>query len=119
MNLPLQGIQGVRQTSKEYTPHDIIESRSLKCLSGNGRGKSRFAGATLTSIVALTMAGIPSQHREQAHRLLAEARAAADLPALAAGDAVLMPATALSNTFICQPQQQNMHGRVFGGFLMR
>ena len=42
-----------------------------------------------------------------------------DLPALAAGDAVLMPATALSNTFICQPQQQNMHGRVFGGFLMR
>ena len=30
-----------------------------------------------------------------------------------------MDATALSNTFTCQPQQRNMHGRVFGGFLMR
>lgn len=30
-----------------------------------------------------------------------------------------MPQTALSNTFICQPQQRNMHGRMFGGFLMR
>lgn len=51
--------------------------------------------------------------------LLAEARTAADLPALAAGDAVLMPLTTLHNTFICQPQQRNMHGRMFGGFLMR
>jgi acyl-coenzyme A thioesterase 9 len=25
----------------------------------------------------------------------------------------------LSNTFVCQPQQRNMHGRIFGGFLMR
>ena len=57
--------------------------------------------------------------RARAQKLLAEARSAVDLPALAAGDAVLMPSTALSNTFICQPQQQNMHGRVFGGFLMR
>lgn len=28
-------------------------------------------------------------------------------------------ATSLSNTFVCQPQQRNMHGRIFGGFLMR
>lgn len=38
---------------------------------------------------------------------------------LASGDAVQMDATRLSNTFTCQPQQRNMHGRVFGGFLMR
>lgn len=38
---------------------------------------------------------------------------------LAAGDALLMDSTRLSNTFTCQPQQRNMHGRVFGGFLMR
>ena len=57
--------------------------------------------------------------RQRAQKLLAEARSTVDLPALAAGDAVLMPHTSLSNTFICQPQQQNMHGRVFGGFLMR
>lgn len=42
-----------------------------------------------------------------------------DLPALATDNAVLMSQTALQNTFICQPQQRNMHGRVFGGFLMR
>lgn len=42
-----------------------------------------------------------------------------DLPALAQGDAVLMQNTKLQNTFTCQPQQRNMHGRVFGGFLMR
>ena len=42
-----------------------------------------------------------------------------DLPALARGDAVLMQHTKLQNTFTCQPQQRNMHGRVFGGFLMR
>lgn len=38
---------------------------------------------------------------------------------LAAGDALLMDSTRLSNTLTCQPQQRNMHGRVFGGFLMR
>ena len=43
----------------------------------------------------------------------------ADLPALAAGDCVLMRDTAASNTFVCQPQQRNLLGRVFGGFLMR
>ena len=25
----------------------------------------------------------------------------------------------MQNTFICQPQQRNLHGRIFGGFLMR
>ena len=54
-----------------------------------------------------------------AQGLLAEARAIADLPALAAGDCVLMRDTTASNTFVCQPQQRNLHGRVFGGFLMR
>ena len=32
---------------------------------------------------------------------------------------LLMDETSLANTFTCQPQQRNMHGRVFGGFLMR
>ena len=42
-----------------------------------------------------------------------------DLPALARSDALLMQHTKLQNTFTCQPQQRNMHGRIFGGFLMR
>jgi hypothetical protein len=69
--------------------------------------------------MSTTLAGVAADTRARAQHLLAEARSAVDLPALAAGDAVLMPSTSLSNTFICQPQQQNMHGRVFGGFLMR
>ncbi|KAK9916242.1 hypothetical protein WJX75_000412 [Coccomyxa subellipsoidea] len=50
---------------------------------------------------------------------LAEARTRLDLPALARRDSVLMADTRLSNIFTCQPQQKNMHGRVFGGFLSR
>lgn len=30
-----------------------------------------------------------------------------------------MDELSLENTFTCQPQQRNMHGRIFGGFLMR
>ncbi len=51
--------------------------------------------------------------------LLRESRTLLDLPALAASDAVPISSSHLENTFITQPQQQNMHGRVFGGFLMR
>jgi acyl-coenzyme A thioesterase PaaI-like protein len=32
---------------------------------------------------------------------------------------LLMDDTSLENTFSCQPQTRNVHGRVFGGFLMR
>lgn len=57
--------------------------------------------------------------RSWADALLAEGRAKIDLPALAGEGALLMRDTRLHNTFTCQPQQRNMHGRVFGGFLMR
>lgn len=51
--------------------------------------------------------------------LIREAAAAADMPALASGDAIFSKLTATGNTFLCQPQQRNITGRVFGGFLMR
>lgn len=51
--------------------------------------------------------------------LLAEARIFCDMPALANRDSILMTDTCLQNSFICQPQQRNIHGRIFGGFLMR
>eukprot|EP01023_Acetabularia_acetabulum_P010545 TRINITY_DN14797_c0_g1_i2.p1 TRINITY_DN14797_c0_g1~~TRINITY_DN14797_c0_g1_i2.p1 ORF type:complete len:176 (-),score=20.70 TRINITY_DN14797_c0_g1_i2:355-882(-) len=50
---------------------------------------------------------------------LKKAYSLVELPALARGDCILMKNTRLSNTFICQRQQRNMHGRIFGGFLMR
>lgn len=63
--------------------------------------------------------GADSPGAARAAQLLAEGRAKIDLPALAGEGAVLMADTRLHNTFTCQPQQRNMHGRVFGGFLMR
>lgn len=43
------------------------------------------------------------------------------LPACKRADtgSLLMDETSLSNTFTCQPEERNMHGRIFGGFLMR
>ncbi|KAJ1290436.1 hypothetical protein BS78_02G243000 [Paspalum vaginatum] len=59
--------------------------------------------------------------RAEAERLdvlLAEGRVFADLPALADRDSILLKDTRLENSLVCQPQQRNLHGRIFGGFLM-
>ena len=42
-----------------------------------------------------------------------------DMPALASSNAVLMRYTALENSLVCQPQNVNMAGRVFGGYLSK
>lgn len=55
-----------------------------------------------------------------AQRLLAAAQPALRLPSLPRNDgAVLMPGTMLSNASLTQAQAMNMHGRIFGGFLLR
>ncbi|XP_047319208.1 acyl-coenzyme A thioesterase 2, chloroplastic-like [Impatiens glandulifera] len=53
------------------------------------------------------------------NELLAEGRVFCDMPALADRDSILIKDTCLQNAFFCQPQQRNIHGRIFGGFLMR
>lgn len=63
-------------------------------------------------------AGTPEQEAWVA-ALLAEARTKRDLPALADPHALLIDDTAMENTFTAQPQQRNLQGRIFGGFLMR
>ncbi|XP_026423319.1 acyl-coenzyme A thioesterase 9, mitochondrial-like isoform X4 [Papaver somniferum] len=50
--------------------------------------------------------------------LLAEGRIFCDMPALANRDSILLKDTCLEYSLICQPQQRNIHGRIFGGFLM-
>ncbi|KAK3444242.1 hypothetical protein EUGRSUZ_L00021 [Eucalyptus grandis] len=40
------------------------------------------------------------------------------MPALAYKDSILIRDTCFENSLICQPQQRNIHGRIFGGFLM-
>jgi acyl-coenzyme A thioesterase 9 len=63
----------------------------------------------------------PSQQEAETAALTAlveRGSAIIDMPALAHPNAVLMAQTTLENCFICQPQNVNMAGSVFGGFLM-
>ncbi|XP_030553254.1 acyl-coenzyme A thioesterase 2, chloroplastic [Rhodamnia argentea] len=52
------------------------------------------------------------------NELLAEGRIFSDMPALADRNSILLRDTRLENSLICQPQQRNIHGRIFGGFLL-
>ncbi|KAH7298868.1 hypothetical protein KP509_25G062200 [Ceratopteris richardii] len=61
----------------------------------------------------------PVHNAERLKALLAEGRVLSDMPALADRNSLLIHETSLENVHICQPQQRNMHGRIFGGFLMR
>ncbi|KAL0897267.1 hypothetical protein Bca101_081228 [Brassica carinata] len=56
---------------------------------------------------------------ERLNDLLAEGRVFLDMPALADRNSILIKDTSHENSLICQPQQRNIHGRIFGGFLMR
>ncbi|KAK9087860.1 hypothetical protein Syun_030254 [Stephania yunnanensis] len=62
--------------------------------------------------------GLPNGDTERLQALLAEGRVFCDMPALANRDSILIRDTRLENSLICQPQQRNIHGRIFGGFLM-
>eukprot|EP00198_Chlamydomonas_reinhardtii_P000778 XP_001690113.1 thioesterase-like protein [Chlamydomonas reinhardtii] len=57
-------------------------------------------------------AGVQAALPQETREWIRDARKLQELPALAAADGVLMPATRQHNTFICQPQQRNTHGRV-------
>jgi len=59
--------------------------------------------------------------RREARRLVGETQGLLRMPSLqqARSVGVLVKDTELQNTMICQPQQRNTSGRVFGGFLMR
>ncbi|XWS31155.1 hypothetical protein CRYUN_Cryun23aG0052900 [Craigia yunnanensis] len=50
--------------------------------------------------------------------LLAEGQIFCDMLALANRDGILLRDTRLENALIFQPQQRNIHGRIFGGFLL-
>lgn len=60
-----------------------------------------------------------NEDKDRLNALLAEGRIFSDMPALADRDSILIRDTCLQNSFICQPQQRNIYGRIFGGFLMR
>ena len=84
---------------------------ALKETTRAGDLKNADRGATNEALAAAKAAFVDAAARE--------ARAAMELPALAAPDAILSDATRTENMFVAQPQQRNLSGRVFGGFLLR
>lgn len=56
---------------------------------------------------------------ELAQSLFEESLVLQNLPSLADPRSILMDQTYMSNSQIAQPQAQNLHNRIFGGFLMR
>lgn len=56
--------------------------------------------------------------KNRVETMLAEGWIFNNIPSLADRESILMRETRLESSLICQPQHRNMHGRVFGGFLM-
>ena len=54
-----------------------------------------------------------------ARELLKEAGPLLNMPSLADPNSILIEFTKLSNAMVVQPQVQNLHNRIFGGFLVR
>ena len=88
--------------------------------------KRAFAAGDARAVARKQARSIKPMHQEMSDEeaqlvadLLKESKVLMEMPALAPGDVMLARATRQENLFMTQPQQRNMNGRVFGGFLMR
>jgi acyl-coenzyme A thioesterase 9 len=63
-------------------------------------------------------AGVTPAPNTDINALLERGHALDDMPALTHHNAILMKHTGLENCLLCQPQNTNTSGKVFGGFLM-
>jgi len=60
-----------------------------------------------------------TQMEELAQRLMDEAGPLLNMPSLADPHSILLSNTKMQNAMMAQPQVQNLHNRIFGGFLVR
>ncbi|XP_038704998.1 acyl-coenzyme A thioesterase 9, mitochondrial-like [Tripterygium wilfordii] len=90
------------QTEKEKLLFEEAEARS-KLRKSKAVGNNR---------------GFENEEVNRLQALLTEGRIFSDMPALADRNSILLRDTRLEHSLICQPQQRNLHGRIFGGFLM-
>ncbi|KNA22082.1 hypothetical protein SOVF_037270 [Spinacia oleracea] len=90
------------ETETEKLLFEEAEARSKLRKRKGGQNKRGYADGEMDRLVAL----------------LSEGRIFCDMPALADRNSILLRDTRLANSLICQPQQRNIHGRIFGGFLM-
>ncbi|KAG7014562.1 Acyl-coenzyme A thioesterase 9, mitochondrial [Cucurbita argyrosperma subsp. argyrosperma] len=103
IEVQLDMIQSTEETDEEKLLFEGAEARS-KLRKRKNRGG---------------MWGLENGDIKRIDALLAEGRIFCDMPALADRDSILLRDTRLENSLICQPQQRNIHGRIFGGFLMQ
>uniref|UniRef100_A0A803M5P1 HotDog ACOT-type domain-containing protein n=1 Tax=Chenopodium quinoa TaxID=63459 RepID=A0A803M5P1_CHEQI len=75
--------------------------------------------ADLSLVGAVTWVGRSSMEMQLEVLQPPQGRVFVDLPALADRDSILIRDTCQQSSMICQPQQRNVHGRIFGGYLMR
>lgn len=94
------------------------ETEREKLLYKEGEARDKWRKRKREEWRSETENGGQKFHGERLKVLLAEGRIFCDLPALADRDSILIRDTSLENSLICQPQQRNFHGRIFGGFLM-
>ncbi|XP_021762761.1 acyl-coenzyme A thioesterase 9, mitochondrial-like [Chenopodium quinoa] len=90
------------ETDKEKILFEEAEERSKYRKRKGGLNKKDYANGEVDRLATL----------------LSEGRIFCDMPALADRNSILLRDTRLANSLICQPQQRNIHGRIFGGFLM-
>ena len=95
-------------------PETAPERALFELGAGNAAKKkeTRKLATTSTSAYAASI-------EKTAAALLAEGAVLAKMPSLAPDNLILMKETELHNALVSQPQQRNMHNRIFGGFLMR
>ncbi|XP_059626307.1 acyl-coenzyme A thioesterase 2, chloroplastic [Cornus florida] len=91
------------ETEREKLLNEEAEGRNKLRRMKRGDGRKEFENGEVNRLEAL----------------LAGGRIFCDMPALADRNSILLRDTRLENSLICQPQQRNIHGRIFGGFLMQ
>lgn len=111
------------QTEQEKTLFKVAEARNTLRKSKSTTRSGRNQGMVLSSDhdhdeIMINDKEISSAEKKRIEALLGEKLTFSDMPALADRDCVLLRDTRLESSLVCQPQYGNMHGRIFGGYLM-
>jgi len=108
------------QTNKATNIVPLLVSDSVEERSAFEKGRAAAQRKKeLRSALACNSHSYTLDVDKLAKELLAQATPLLTLPTLAPPELILLNQTELQNALIAQPQQRNMHNRIFGGFLMR
>lgn len=117
-----EGEQWARQLLAAAKTKSDLPALAGELCKGSALPCHAWPHGTLPSAAAMPCPVLPSCRKsaegQQTQACLTHMHAS---PPISGADSnmLLMDDTSLENTFTCQPEHRNMHGRVFGGFLMR